>query len=56
MSVTLSLTELGGVVAFAVALATTDAARISRIFIAYMARKLGVSASEIEKMDEATDS
>lgn len=55
MTVTLSLVELAGVVGGAVALATTDAAAVSRLAVAFIAKKLGVKPSEVTRYEEATD-
>jgi len=53
--VALSLAELGGVVAVAVALAATDAAAISRLGMAWVAKKAGLKPREIRATDAATD-
>lgn len=42
MSITLTFTELAGIVGVSVALAVTDGATISRIATEYIGRKLGV--------------
>jgi len=55
MTVTLTLLELGAVVGGAVALAATDAAAISRLGVAFLAKKLGVKPGEVMKYDRATD-
>lgn len=55
MSVTLTLPELAGVVAAACALAVTDGAAISRLGVAFVARKLGVKPADVTKYDRATD-
>jgi len=53
--VQLTLAELGAVVFVAVFLASTDAAAVSRLAIAYASKKLGVKPGEISKYDSATD-
>jgi hypothetical protein len=55
MPLTLTTTELAAVVFVAVALAATDAAALSRLFVAVLAKKLGVKPSEIMRYDNATD-
>lgn len=55
MTVTLTLLEVAGVALAAVALAATDAAAISRLAIAFAAKKLGVEPSEVTRYDRATD-
>lgn len=55
MTVTLTLLELAGIVAGAVGLAATDAAALSRLAIAYTAKKLGVEPQEVTSYDRATD-
>jgi hypothetical protein len=55
MTLTLSLVELAAVIVAAVALATTDAAAISRLGIAWIAKKLGVEPGEVTRYDRATD-
>jgi DNA-binding Xre family transcriptional regulator len=52
---TLTGVELLGVITFAVALAATDAAAISRLFVAALAKKLSVKPGEILRYDDATD-
>jgi len=52
--ITLSLMELGAVVAMAVGLAATDAAAVSRLAVSFAAKKLGVSPGEIYAYDQAT--
>jgi len=54
-TIELTLTQLLAVVGVAVGLAATDAAAISRIAIAYVAKKLGVSPGQIHQYDSATD-
>ncbi len=53
--VQLTLAELGAVVFVAVFLASTDAAAVSRLAIAYASKNLGVKPGEISKYDSATD-
>lgn len=55
MTVTLTLYQLGAVVFVAVVLAATDAAAISRLGIAFAAKKMGVEPGEVTKYDQATD-
>lgn len=55
MSVTLTTGELAAVVFAAVALAATDAAAISRLAVAFAAKKLGVKPGEVVRYDQATD-
>lgn len=55
MTVTLTLLELGAVVGAAVALAVTDAAAISRLGVAFIAKKLGIEPQEVTRYDQATD-
>jgi len=55
MTVELTLTELAAIVFAAVALAATDAAALSRLFICVLAKKLGVEPSEIMAYADATD-
>ena len=52
---TLTGVELLGVITFAVALAATDAAAISRLFVAALAKKPSVKPGEILRYDDATD-
>jgi hypothetical protein len=51
----ITLGELLGVVFVAVALAATDAAALSRLAVAFLAKKLGVEPDEIRATDRATD-
>lgn len=53
-NLTLTLVELGAIVAFAVGLASTDAAAVSRLAVSFSAKKLGVSPGEIYAYDQAT--
>lgn len=53
--VQLTLTELAGVVFVAVMLATTDAAAVSRLALAFASKKLGVKPADIQRYDDATD-
>lgn len=55
MTVTLTLLELAAIVGAAVALATTDAAAVSRLGVAFVAKKLGIKPQEVMKYDRATD-
>lgn len=51
----LTLAQLAAIVFGAVALASTDAAALSRLAIAWLSKKLGVKPGEISKYDSATD-
>ena len=55
MTLTLPLGELLGLVTFAVLLAATDAARLSRLLMAWLAKKLDVDPREIEATTDATN-
>jgi len=55
MAVTMTLWELAAVVGAAVGLATTDAAAVSRLGVAFVAKKLGIKPAEVMKYDRATD-
>jgi hypothetical protein len=55
MTVSLTLAELGAVVAVSVALASTDAAAVSRLAVAFVAKKAGLKPAEIRGFDAATD-
>jgi len=55
MTVTLTFYELLAVMFAAALLAATDAARLSRLAMAYLATKLDVRPKRIEATDEATD-
>ncbi|MDR9381818.1 MAG: hypothetical protein RI560_09145 [Natronomonas sp.] len=50
-----TLAQLATIVLVAVALASTDAAALSRLAIAWLSKKLGVKPGEITKYDSATD-
>lgn len=54
-SVTLTVGELASVVIFAVALASTDPAAISRLAVAALAKRAGLKPREIEQFEAATD-
>jgi hypothetical protein len=54
-TVALTLAELAAVVAVAVALATTDAAAVSRLGLAWVSKRAGVAPREITRYDRATD-
>ncbi|WP_436924779.1 hypothetical protein [Halosimplex amylolyticum] len=43
------------VVVAAVGLAATDAVAVSRVFVAWLAKRLGVAPAEIRATDAATD-
>lgn len=51
----LTLAQLAAIVLVAVALASTDAAALSRLAVAWLSKKLGVKPGEISKYDSATD-
>lgn len=53
-SVTLTLTEIAAVVVFAVTLAATDAAALSRLCIAALSKRAGVSPTDIYQYEQAT--
>lgn len=53
--VELALAELLAVVLGAVALATTDAAALSKMLLAWISKKLGVKPADIESYQQATD-
>jgi len=55
VTVSLSLAELAAVVAVSVGLAATDAAAVSRLAVAYVAKKAGLKPAEIRGFDAATD-
>lgn len=55
MPIELTTSELATIVFVAVALAATDAAALSRLFVAVLAKKLGIKPSEIMRYDSATD-
>jgi len=55
MTVTLTAYELLAVMFAAALLAATDAARLSRLAMAYLSKKLDVRPARIEATDEATD-
>jgi hypothetical protein len=54
MTVELTLSELAGIVFVAVALAATDAAALSRLFVCVLAKKLGVEPADIMDYADAT--
>jgi len=54
MTIELTLTELATIVLVAVALAATDAAALSRLFVGVLAKKLGVEPAEIMDYTDAT--
>lgn len=54
-SITLSVAELAAVVLAAVALATTDASAVSRLAVAFIAKKLGIKPAEITRYQSATE-
>ena len=55
MTVSLTLPQLAGLVALAVLLAVSDGAAISRLGVAWVAKRLGVEPGEVTKYDRATD-
>lgn len=55
IEVTLTVWEFAAIVLGAVALAATDAAAISRLAVAWLAKKAGVKPGEIMQYDNATD-
>jgi len=55
MTVTLTLPELGGVVVVAVGLAATDAAALSDLAVAAVARRLGLEPGEVSRWSDATE-
>lgn len=52
---TLTWPEFGAVVMTAVALAATDAAALSRLLVAWLAKRLGVEPGEIMAYQSATE-
>jgi len=55
VTITLAFVELAALIAIAVGLAATDAAAISRLGIAFAAKKLGIKPNEIMQYNSATD-
>ncbi|ELZ22394.1 hypothetical protein C475_17818 [Halosimplex carlsbadense 2-9-1] len=55
MTLTLTVVELAAVVMAAVGLAATDASALSRVWVAWLAKRLGVEPAEIRATDAATD-
>lgn len=55
MSLSLSIAELAGIVGAAVALAVTDGAALSRLAVAWIAKRLGVEPGEVTKYQRATE-
>jgi len=55
VSITLTFVELAGLLAIAVGLAATDAAAISRLGVAWVAKKAGIEPGEIMRYNNATD-
>jgi len=55
MTVTLTPYELLAIMGLTALLTATDAARLSRLAMAYLAKKLDVRPARIEATDEATD-
>jgi hypothetical protein len=55
VQVTLTFVELAALIAIAVGLAATDAAALSRLGIAFAAKKLGIKPGEIMQYNSATD-
>jgi hypothetical protein len=51
----LSLAQLAAIVFGAVVLASTNAAALSRLGMAWLSKKLGVKPREISQYDNATD-
>jgi hypothetical protein len=54
MAIELTLYELGGIVLMAVGLAATDAAAVSRLVVAFLAKKAGIDPGQIRAYDKAT--
>jgi len=54
-NLTLTLVEMAGVVFAAVALAATDAAALSRLAVAWVAKRAGLEPREVLAFDRATD-
>jgi len=54
-TITLALWQLAAVVGAAVGLAATDAAALSRLAVAWLAKRAGVEPSEIMQYNKATD-
>jgi len=55
VTITLTFVELAALIAIAVGLAATDAAAISRLGIAFVAKRLGIKPGEIMQYNSATD-
>jgi len=55
VTITLTFVELAALIAIAVGLAATDAAAISRLGIAFAAKKMGIKPNEIMQYNSATD-
>lgn len=55
MSLTLTLGELAAVVLVSVLLAVTDGSALSRLGVAWLAKKLGVRPEEIRATNDAAD-
>jgi len=55
VSITLTFVELAALLAIAVGLAATDAAAISRLVIAFVAKRLGIKPGEVMRYNDATD-
>ena len=55
VSITLTFVELAALIAIAVGLAATDAAAISRLAVAWVAKKAGIEPSQIARYNDATD-
>jgi len=55
VTITLTFVELAGLIAMAVGLAATDASAISRLAVAWTAKKAGIEPSQITRYNNATD-
>jgi hypothetical protein len=55
VSLTLTFVELAALIGIAVGLAATDAAAISRLAIAWVAKKAGIEPGEIMQYNNATN-
>jgi len=55
VTITLTFVELAALIAIAVGLAATDAAAISRLGIAFAAKKLGIKPNEVMRYNDATN-
>jgi len=55
VSITLTFLQLAALIAIAVGLAATDASAISRLAVAWVAKKAGIKPSQITRYNNATD-